>query len=127
MTRPRWWMLCLPLVVVAACSDDTPAAGGDAQADGVADAPATDGAADDVAPSLDLPPGVDAPPGVDVPPGADAPPADGPPVACAGSQIRCGGACVDPSTNTSHCGGCGQSCGTGAPAPPAAAPARRAR
>jgi len=29
---------------------------------------------------------------------------------CPAGQLNCGGACVDPTTNASHCGGCGKAC-----------------
>jgi hypothetical protein len=32
---------------------------------------------------------------------------------CMGTQIRCGTACVQPATDRTNCGGCGNSCGTG--------------
>ena len=34
----------------------------------------------------------------------------GPP-ACPTGQSRCGGQCVDPATDRSNCGGCGNACG----------------
>jgi Putative metal-binding motif len=34
-------------------------------------------------------------------------------LACAVGQIECGGACVNPSTSASNCGGCGVTCGGG--------------
>ncbi len=64
----------------------------------------------DVPPApTDVPP-VDVPP-VDVPPApSDVPPAD---VPCPTGQARCGGVCVDITTNRDHCGGCGLSCCAG--------------
>jgi len=33
---------------------------------------------------------------------------------CPSGKTRCGGICVDPSTDNNNCGGCGNSCATGA-------------
>ncbi len=32
---------------------------------------------------------------------------------CSASELWCNGSCIDPDTNGSHCGGCGNSCGSG--------------
>jgi formylglycine-generating enzyme len=32
--------------------------------------------------------------------------------ACASSQLRCGGSCIDPASNPMHCGACGVACNT---------------
>ncbi|MHC4947798.1 MAG: hypothetical protein ACYTG1_06000 [Planctomycetota bacterium] len=33
--------------------------------------------------------------------------------ACPGDLVNCGGACVDPATDPSHCGACGNVCPAG--------------
>jgi hypothetical protein len=53
--------------------------------------------------SLDLPPPLDL--GKDLTVQDDA-------AACVLPMTTCAGACVNPQTNASHCGGCGQACGT---------------
>src|SRR5690349_6763186 len=58
-------------------------------------------------------PEIDAgPPGVDAPMDAFVPPDTGPPM-CTTEQMLCSGLCVDPMTNSLHCGGCGNACEAG--------------
>ena len=73
--------------------------------DAVGDSPADGLLNRDVA--LDSPP--DLPPTLDLVPDL-AVPDDA--AACVLPMTTCAGACVNPQTNTSHCGGCGQACGT---------------
>jgi hypothetical protein len=75
---------------------------------------------------LDGPLAQDAPQGTDAVVVADAP-ADNAPPTCTGTQILCGTACVDPTVDPNHCGGCGVVCssglcGTTVSAPMAASP-----
>jgi hypothetical protein len=77
----------------------------DAVPDAISDRPA-DGPLDrnvSLDASPDLPPTLDLGPDLTIPDDA---------AACVLSMTICAGACVNPQTNTSHCGGCGQACGT---------------
>ena len=47
-----------------------------------------------------------------VEPAVDASPEAQPPSDCAGTSTRCGGACVELSTDVNNCGTCGTACGT---------------
>lgn len=85
---------------VGACVGDDPTS-----APSSPDAAAVDASTADVA----------TPPNDATPPPNDASTADAADAAtpCKGSEVRCGGACVDTSTSADHCGACGRSCGGG--------------
>jgi hypothetical protein len=71
------------------------------------DATIGDSASPDSAPAED---GSDATDAVSL---ADAPAEADSPATCTGTQILCGGACVDPTSDPNHCGACGVVCSSG--------------